>query len=41
MQPNKYRLSQMDPRDGIVLQTELGDNCDELAVDRYTYCHLS
>jgi len=27
---NKYRLSQIDPRDKIVPQTELGDLCDKL-----------
>ena len=32
----KYQLSLMDPRDGIVLQTELCDHCDKLAVDRRT-----
>ena len=27
--------------DGIVLQTEMGDQCDKLAVDRLRYCQLS
>ena len=31
---NKYQLSLIDPRDGIVLKTELDDHCDKLAVDR-------
>ena len=34
---DKYRLSLMDPRDDIVLWTELDDHCDRLAVDR-RYC---
>ena len=38
---NKYQLSQMDPRDGIVPQTELDDHGDKLAVDRCKYCQLS
>jgi len=29
-----YLLSLIDPRDEIVLQTELEDHCDKLAVDR-------
>ena len=36
----KYHLSIMNPRDGIVLQTELDDHCDKLAVDRRKYCQL-
>ena len=31
----------MNPRDGIVLQTERDDQCDKLAVDRSRYCELS
>ena len=27
---NKYQLSQINPRDGTVLQTELDDHCDKL-----------
>ena len=27
---DKYQLSLIDPRDGIVLQTELDDYCDKL-----------
>jgi len=34
---DKYRLSLMDPRDDIVLWTELDDHCDRPAVDR-RYC---
>jgi len=30
---NKYQLSLIDPRDGIVLWTELDDYYDKLAVD--------
>jgi len=29
-----YQLLQIDPRDGIVLWTEVDDQCDKLAVDR-------
>jgi len=32
---NKYQLSQMNPRDGIVLYTEVDDQCDKLAVCRH------
>jgi len=28
-------------RDGIVLQTEVGDQCDKLAVDRHKYYQLN
>ena len=31
---DKYQLSLIDPRDGIVLQTELDDYCDKLVVER-------
>ena len=31
--PHKYQLSLIDPRDGIVLYTELNDRCDERVVD--------
>jgi len=37
---NEYQLSRMDPRDGIVLQAEVDDRCDKLAVDRRRYCQL-
>ena len=30
---DKYQLSVIDPRDGIMLQTELDDHRDKLAVD--------
>ena len=30
----QYQLSLIDPRDGIVLSTELDDHCDKQAVDR-------
>ena len=38
---NKYQLPLVDPRDGIVLQTELDDQCDKLAIDSRRYCQLS
>jgi len=31
---NRCQLSQMDPRDGIVLLTKVDDQCDKLAVER-------
>jgi len=37
---HKIQLSQMNTRDGIVLQTEVCDKCDKLAVDRRRYCQL-
>jgi len=36
----KYQLSQMNPRDGIVLWTEVDYRCEKLAVDRRRYCQL-
>ena len=38
---DKYQLSQMNPCDGIVLQTAMEDQCDKLAVDHRMYCQLS
>ena len=41
---NKYQLSLTDPRDKIVLQTELDDQCDNLewsSVGARKYCQLS
>jgi len=31
-------MSQINPRGGIVLQTEVDDQCDKIAVDRRKYC---
>jgi len=36
----QYQLSLLNPRDEVVLQTELDDHCDKLAVDRRSYCQL-
>jgi len=40
---NKYQLSLIHPRDGIVLETELDDHCDKLqrsSVGARRYCQL-
>jgi len=40
---NKYQLSLIDPRDEIVLETELDDHCDKLqrsSVGARRYCQL-
>jgi len=34
---DKYRLSQMNPHAGMVLQTDVDDQCDKLTVDRRRY----
>jgi len=36
-----YQLLLINPRDGIVLWTELNDDCDKLAVDRRRHCQLT
>jgi len=41
---NTYHLSLADPRDGIVLQTELNDHCQKLqrsSIGARRYCQLS
>ena len=38
---DRYNLSHINMRDGIVLQTEVDDQCDKLAIDRCKYCQVS